>query len=63
MDLARSEGYEDLVSADIELFKECTRVEQSLREGRATEALAWCKENNSTLKKMKVRSLNIVPEF
>lgn len=50
--LARAEHIEPLV--DAHLFEDCARIEASLRKGRVAEALAWCKENQSTLKKMKV---------
>lgn len=42
---------QDLV--DIELFIESQKVVDSLCAGRCSEALAWCAENKSSLKKSK----------
>ena len=36
---------------DVPVFEECGRIEASLREGRVSEALAWCGENKQALKK------------
>jgi len=49
--LAREEGIEPYV--DIELFTQAKRVEQALRRFSCTEALQWCNENKSNLRKMK----------
>ncbi|KAG0245563.1 CTLH/CRA C-terminal to lish motif domain-containing protein [Mortierella sp. GBAus27b] len=49
--LAKSEHIEDLV--DIELFAQSAKVEQALARQSCTECLQWCKENNSSLKKIK----------
>ncbi|KAF9435220.1 GID complex subunit containing RING finger motif [Entomortierella beljakovae] len=49
--LAKSEHIEDLV--DIELFAQSAKVEQALLRQSCTECLQWCKENNSSLKKIK----------
>ena len=51
-ELAKEKGIEDLV--DIAVFEECGRIEQSLREGKMQEGLAWCAENNKSLKKINV---------
>lgn len=48
------EKLDGLADVDIELFKDLQRIEDSLRAGSATEALQWCKDNSSTLKKGKV---------
>ena len=42
---------------DIELFMEVKRIEDVLRKHSCTEALAWCSENKSALRKAKVREL------
>ncbi|KAK5138920.1 GID complex subunit containing RING finger motif [Oleoguttula sp. CCFEE 6159] len=47
--LAREKGIEELV--DIEAFETCRRIEESLRQGRTGEALAWCADNKQALKK------------
>lgn len=39
---------------DIELFVEVQRIEDALRKHSCTEALAWCSENKSALRKAKV---------
>jgi len=39
---------------DIELFAQSAKVEQALMRQSCTECLQWCKENNSSLKKIKV---------
>ncbi|KAG0363028.1 GID complex subunit containing RING finger motif [Mortierella sp. AD032] len=49
--LAKSEHIEDLV--DIELFVQSAKVEQALMRQSCAECLQWCKENNSSLKKIK----------
>ena len=53
--LAKAEGIESLAHADIELFEELRRIERSLDEGRVAEALSWCRDNGTALKKLKVR--------
>lgn len=53
--LARTENIEPMV--DTALFKECAKIEDCLKRRSVSEALSWCKENQSTLKKMKVRSI------
>jgi macrophage erythroblast attacher len=50
--LAEEEGVGQLV--DLSFWNECTRIEQALASGSASEALAWCRDNQSTLKKMQV---------
>lgn len=53
--LAKDEHLDGLSDVDIDLFKDLQRIEDALRSGSATEALIWCKDNSSTLKKGKVR--------
>jgi macrophage erythroblast attacher len=53
--LAIDENLNGLTDVDIELFRDLQRIEDALRSGSATEALQWCKDNSSTLKKGKVR--------
>lgn len=48
--LAKEKSIEDLV--DVDEFVECGRVEDSLRRGETKECLAWCAENNASLKKI-----------
>lgn len=52
--LARDEKLKGLSDVDVELFKDLQRIEEALRSGSAIEALQWCKDNASTLKKDKV---------
>jgi macrophage erythroblast attacher len=40
---------------DIDLFADIKRIEAALASHSCTEALSWCSENKSALKKMKVR--------
>lgn len=49
--IASDAGITQLV--DIELFSQARRVEEGLRNRSCAECLLWCKENSSTLKKMK----------
>lgn len=46
---------QDLVDTDI--FLDAKKVIQSLRNKDCSEALAWCAENRSKLKKAKVQAL------
>ncbi|KAI9830983.1 MAG: GID complex subunit containing RING finger motif [Phylliscum demangeonii] len=48
--LAREKGIEPLV--DLEVFRVCNRLQDSLRHGRTHECLAWCAENKPGLRKM-----------
>ena len=56
-ELAREKNIEELV--DVGVFEECGKIEQSLREGRTQECLAWCGENKQALKKINVRSISV----
>lgn len=47
--LAQEQGIEDLV--DLPVFVQCRRIADSLLRGETKEALAWCGENKSALKK------------
>ncbi|KAF7325858.1 hypothetical protein MKEN_00436500 [Mycena kentingensis (nom. inval.)] len=49
--IAKERHIETLV--DIDLFADIKRIEAALAGHSCTEALAWCSENKSTLKKMK----------
>ncbi|KAF8521027.1 CTLH/CRA C-terminal to lish motif domain-containing protein [Gautieria morchelliformis] len=49
--IAHDRGIEALV--DIDLFSEIHRIEDALRNHSCTEALAWCSENKSALRKIK----------
>ncbi|KIN05936.1 hypothetical protein OIDMADRAFT_38343 [Oidiodendron maius Zn] len=48
--LAKEKGINDLV--DVETFIQMSRIRESLRNGRVTEALAWCNENKKDLRRM-----------
>ncbi|KAL7267368.1 GID complex subunit containing RING finger motif [Rhizina undulata] len=49
--LAKEKDIEDLV--DVDVFVQCSKIEQSLNRGSTTECLAWCAENKNTLRKIK----------
>ena len=51
-ELAKEKNIEDLV--DVETFVQMSRIRESLRNGRVTEALAWCGENKKELRRMEV---------
>lgn len=51
-ELAQEKGIGELV--DVETFVQMSRVSESLRRGRVTEALAWCNENKKDLRRMEV---------
>jgi macrophage erythroblast attacher len=50
--LATEKNIQDLV--DVETFIQMSRIRESLRNGRVTEALAWCNENKKELRRMDV---------
>ncbi len=50
--LAKEKGIEELV--DTEVFMNCNRIQESLKQGRTNECLAWCAENKQGLKKINV---------
>jgi macrophage erythroblast attacher len=52
--LSKEKGIEDLV--DVETFVQMSRIRESLRNGRVTEALSWCTENKKELRRMEVSS-------
>ncbi|KAI9746619.1 MAG: GID complex subunit containing RING finger motif [Claussenomyces sp. TS43310] len=47
--LAQEKGIEELV--DVGIFVQMSRVRESLREHKVTEALAWCTENKKELRR------------
>ncbi|KAF8814791.1 hypothetical protein BYT27DRAFT_7205762 [Phlegmacium glaucopus] len=49
--IAKEKGIETLV--DIELFSDIRRIEDALARHSCTEALTWCSENKSALRKIK----------
>ena len=51
-ELAREKGIEELV--DTEVFMQCNRIRDSLRERRTGECLAWCTDNKQALRKLNV---------
>lgn len=48
--LAKEKGIQDLV--DVDIFVQMSRIRDSLRNGKVTEALAWCSENRKELREM-----------
>lgn len=50
--LAKRKGIEDLV--DLEVFSQCQKIADSLEKGETKEALVWCAENRTALKKLGV---------
>jgi macrophage erythroblast attacher len=54
-ELAKEKSIQDLV--DVETFVQMSRIRESLRNGRVTEALSWCNENKKDLRRMDVSSL------
>lgn len=51
--LAKEKGVEDLV--DLDVFVQCQKIADSLNRGETKDALMWCTENRTALKKMGVR--------
>ncbi|KAM0334171.1 hypothetical protein ACHAQA_001191 [Verticillium albo-atrum] len=47
--LTAEKGMEDLV--DVQTFVQMSRIQESLRGGSVTEALAWCQDNKKELRK------------
>jgi hypothetical protein len=56
--LAREKDINDLV--DVETFVQMSRIRESLRNGRVTEALSWCTENKKELRRMEVRLMPLI---
>ena len=52
--LAKEKGIEDLV--DLDVFVQCQKIADSLNRGETKDALMWCTENRTALKKLGVRS-------
>ena len=50
--LADQKGIQELV--DIDVFAQCHRIEQCLRNGSTSEALAWCIDHKASIKKINV---------
>lgn len=50
--LSKEKNIQDLV--DVETFVQMSRIRESLRNGRVTEALSWCNENKKDLRRMDV---------
>lgn len=50
--LAREKGIEDLV--DLDVFVQCHKVEQSLKNRKTQECLAWCSEHKPMMRKISV---------
>jgi macrophage erythroblast attacher len=57
--LAKEKGINDLV--DVETFIQMSRIRESLRNGRVTEALLWCSENKKDLRRMEVCLTSMFP--
>ena len=53
--LAKEKGIEELV--DLDVFVQCHRIEESLRQGNTQECLAWCTEHRPMMKKLDVRAV------
>jgi len=50
--LAKAANIEPLV--DIQAYSDCYKIEDALRQGKLSEALAWCAENRAGLKKLAI---------
>ena len=48
--LAKEKGITDLV--DLNVFEQCSRISNSLARGETKDALTWCMENRTALKKL-----------
>lgn len=57
--LAKEKGIEELV--DTEVFMNCNRIRESLKQGRTIECLTWCADNKQGLKKLNVCPLCLLP--
>lgn len=56
--LAKEKGIEDLV--DLDVFVQCQKIADSLNRGETKDALIWCTENRTALKKLGVRILHLL---
>jgi macrophage erythroblast attacher len=54
--LAKEKGIEDLV--DLDVFVQCQKIADSLNRGETKDALMWCAENRTALKKLGVCRAN-----
>ncbi|PPQ80552.1 hypothetical protein CVT25_001586 [Psilocybe cyanescens] len=64
--IATEKGIEvenDVTLVDIELFSDIRRIEDGLARHSCTEALAWCNENKTALRKIKARSQSHLLRF
>lgn len=48
---------------DIDLFSEIRRIEDALGRHSCTEALAWCSENKTALRKIKARTESLLNKY
>jgi len=53
MALAKEKGITELV--DVDTFVQMSRIRESIRAGKVSDALAWCTENKKELRRMGVR--------
>ena len=58
--LSKEKNIQDLV--DVETFVQMSRIRESLRNGRVTEALSWCNENKKDLRRMPVSAQSEVDD-
>lgn len=59
--LAREKGIEELV--DLDVFVQCHKIKESLRERNTQECLAWCAENRPMMRKISVRLFRLFNPF
>lgn len=59
--LAREKGIEELV--DLDVFVQCHKIKESLRQRNTQECLAWCAENRPMMRKISVRLLRLFTPF
>lgn len=59
--LAREKGIEELV--DLDVFVQCHKIKESLRERNTQECLAWCAENRPMMRKISVRLIRLFNPF
>lgn len=59
--LAREKGIEELV--DLDVFVQCHKIKESLRQRNTQECLAWCAENRPMMRKISVRIFRLFIAF
>lgn len=59
--LAREKGIEELV--DLDVFVQCHKIKESLRQRNTQECLAWCVENRPMMRKISVRLSGLFTPF